>query len=250
MYNKVSIVIPVYNEQNIIFESITKLIHWRNKNNLGFEIIIIDDGSSDNTYKILLSFNKKIKLIKQKHSGQFTAIIKGIKRSKKDLVIVMESDLSINYNIIKTLMITKKKTGADIVTVSINHKKSINYNKPFYRKILSFFNIIIFNFFFKTKLTDPQVSVKIYDRETFINLSKKLISPNDGMKSTEILLYYLINNMKIVEIPAIYHNRNTSQNVSLSNIVKVSISCLVSLFLIWKEIKNKDRIGLLKTNLI
>ena len=109
MYNKVSIVIPVYNEQNIIFESITKLIHWRNKNNLGFEIIIIDDGSSDDTYKILLSFNKKIKLIKQKHSGQFTAIIKGIKRSKKDLVIVMESDLSINYNIIKTLMITKKQ---------------------------------------------------------------------------------------------------------------------------------------------
>ena len=51
----------------------------------------------------------------------------------------MESDLSINYNIIKTLMITKKKTGADIVTVSRNHKKSINYNKPFYRKILEFF---------------------------------------------------------------------------------------------------------------
>ena len=47
------------------------------------------------------------------------------------------------------------------------------------------------------------------------------------MKSTEILLYYLINNMKIVEIPAIYHNNY--QNVSLSNIVKV-LSCLVSLF--------------------
>ena len=68
----------------LFFESITKLIHWRNKNNLGFEIIIIDDGSSDDTYKILLSFNKENKkLIKQKHSGQFTAIIKGIKRSKK-----------------------------------------------------------------------------------------------------------------------------------------------------------------------
>ena len=110
MYNNVSIVIPAYNEQDIISNSIGKLIKWRNNNNLKFEIIVVDDGSKDRTFEKLLLFNRKIKLIKQKHSGQFTAIINGIKKSKKKFIIVMESDLSLNYNIIKKLIETKKKT--------------------------------------------------------------------------------------------------------------------------------------------
>ena len=109
MYNNVSIVIPAYNEQDIISNSIGKLIKWRNDNNLKFEIIVVDDGSKDRTFEKLLLFNRKIKLIKQKHSGQFTAIINGIKKSKKKFIIVMESDLSLNYNIIKKLIETKKK---------------------------------------------------------------------------------------------------------------------------------------------
>ena len=172
MYNNTSIIIPAFNEQIIIFKSINKLIKWKHDNSLKFDIIVVDDGSTDNTYRILLSFKNKIKLIKQKHSGQFSAIINGIKNSSKKFVIVMESDLSVNYSIIKKLIRTKIKNRADIVTVSRNHRYSSNYKKPIHRKILSYFNILFFNFLFKTNLTDPQVSVKIYDRVSFINLSK------------------------------------------------------------------------------
>ena len=109
---------------------------------------------------------------------------------------------------------------------------------------------MIFKIIFKTNLTDPQVSVKIYERKTFLKLSNKLISPNDGMKSTEILLYYLAINKKIVEIPSIYYNRNTSKNVSVKNFFRISFNCFLSLISIWFEIKKKEKLGLIKKNLL
>ena len=56
MYNNTSIIIPAFNEQLIIFKSINKLIKWKHDNSLKFDIIVVDDGSTDNTQKILKSY--------------------------------------------------------------------------------------------------------------------------------------------------------------------------------------------------
>jgi glycosyltransferase involved in cell wall biosynthesis len=93
----VSIVIPVYNED----ESLPELCAWIQRvvkeNNLSYEVIFVDDGSSDNSWNIvqlLHTQDKNIKGIKfQRNYGKSAALNEGFKNSKGDVVITMDADM-------------------------------------------------------------------------------------------------------------------------------------------------------------
>tara|TARA_R110002072_G_scaffold77586_1_gene180726 strand:- start:2492 stop:3502 length:1011 start_codon:yes stop_codon:yes gene_type:complete len=93
----ISIVIPVYNESNNISNNIIKIINIIKKKCVNFEIIIIDDGSSDDSViKITRLFEQYpcIKLIElTKNFGKEAAIYSGLKESKGNAAIVIDSDL-------------------------------------------------------------------------------------------------------------------------------------------------------------
>lgn len=90
-----SIVIPLYNEE----ENLTELYQRLNKTlkNYTYEIIFVDDGSKDNSYKILKDLHacdRKIKVVKlRKNSGQIPAILAGIKFAKGEVVVTLDADL-------------------------------------------------------------------------------------------------------------------------------------------------------------
>ena len=88
-----SIIVPVFNEQNNIKKLINKLIDLDlSEVNFKKEIIVVNDGSIDKTYEILESFTNIIK-IHQKNFGKGKAVQNGIKVSKGDFVIVQDGDL-------------------------------------------------------------------------------------------------------------------------------------------------------------
>lgn len=92
----ISFVIPCYNCEGIIQNSIKKLINKLIKLRISkFEIVVIDDGSKDDTYKKLRKIkNKKVKIIKNSSNlGKSSSLIKGIKRSAYNKVILCDSDL-------------------------------------------------------------------------------------------------------------------------------------------------------------
>ena len=92
----ISFIIPCYNCEDIIQESIKKLVKKLIKLKISkFEIIVIDDGSTDNTYKELKCLrNNKIKIIRNlSNLGKSSSLIKGIKRTTFTKVILCDSDL-------------------------------------------------------------------------------------------------------------------------------------------------------------
>lgn len=98
---KISIIIPCYNEEKNIsgcIESITRSNY--KKENL--EIIAIDDGSTDNTVKILKKY--KVKIIKSSHLGKSEALNLGVKEAKYDFILALDADTVIDKNFIRHII--------------------------------------------------------------------------------------------------------------------------------------------------
>ena len=86
---KVSVIIPTYNREEFITETIKSVLNQTYKD---FEIIVVDDGSTDNTKQKLEPFKSKIKLIEQKNSERAVARNNGVKSSSGEYIAFLDSD--------------------------------------------------------------------------------------------------------------------------------------------------------------
>ena len=157
--------IPAFNEANSIGELLRKVI----KVDVFKEIIVVDDGSTDNTYMIAKKFG--IKVIKHEvNKGKGAAIIIGLKEAKGDIVIVQDADLEYDpedYH----LILTPFKYGFDAVYGS---RRMNVHNNPY--SGLSFYlggNIltIITNVLYGLRLTDSSTCYKAVRREVLDDLN-------------------------------------------------------------------------------
>ncbi len=85
----VSVVIPVYNDEQYIYESVESALNQDYEN---LEVIVVDDGSSDFTPKILQKFGERIHCIRQENSGTAAALNKGIQNANGQLIAWLSSD--------------------------------------------------------------------------------------------------------------------------------------------------------------
>ena len=112
----VSILIPAYNEEIGIEKTLKSCISQTYPN---FEIIVINDGSKDNTKKIIRNFIRhysqhKIVLLNQKNSGKAKALNHGLKTVRGDFIITVDADSKLHYKAVELIMaaFTSKKIGA------------------------------------------------------------------------------------------------------------------------------------------
>jgi len=86
----ISVIVPVYNGEDVIADCLKALLNQKYPKNK-YETIAVDDGSTDDTAKIVSEF-KKVKLIRQKHAGPATARNFGVKKSKGEIVLFIDAD--------------------------------------------------------------------------------------------------------------------------------------------------------------
>lgn len=116
----ISLVMPVYNVENFLSKALTSV---ENQTFKDFEMIIVDDGSSDKSYEIAEEFcskNPNFKLIKQENSGPAAARNTGVMHCKGEYIAFMDSDDYLEKNFLEELYKLAKKTGADITCCNFN----------------------------------------------------------------------------------------------------------------------------------
>lgn len=233
---------PVFNEENRLQKTLTDLANWLKDNidKIDYELIIVDDGSSDNTCTIIENFKEKINisLIKNPHHGQSFSIITGVKNAKYEYVMTLEADLSAHPKYVYTFL--EYLSIYDVVSGSRLMKKSKNFNKPLYRKIISFLYSYMFRIFFKTNITDPQISFKVYKKNVFLESVTSLVSKYDGLKSSEIVLNILGAGKKIKEIPIDYYHSPSDRLVSIKNrLFLILLKNFESFIIVWSSCRKK-----------
>lgn len=160
----ISLVIPVYNEEENLgplYEEIKEVIHPLA---FDFEIIFVDDGSTDSTYKRLFELSKKdprITIIKfRSNFGQSAALKAGFDRSKGKYIITMDADLQNDPKDIPALLNEMESEDYDVIS-------GWRYNRhdPFSKKLVSKFANFLRNKFTNEKIHDSGCTLKIYKQE-------------------------------------------------------------------------------------
>ena len=168
-YNKMknidlSIVIPVYNEEESLELLYNSIINNLENTNLNFEIIFIDDGSSDKSWNVIKTISEKktnLSSIKfRKNYGKSDALDAGFKASNGKYVLTMDADLQDDPNEIYPLFKMINQDNYDLVS---GWKKK--RNDPLSKTIPSKFFNLVTRIFSGIKLNDFNCGIKIYKKE-------------------------------------------------------------------------------------
>ena len=206
--NKVTIIIPVFNEKNYITEIINRV-----KKNLNYkkQIIIVDDYSSDGS-RLLIKNIKGIdkKIFHKKNLGKGAAIKSATPHIKGNIVIIQDADLEYDpkdlNKLIKMLISRDLKVvyGSRVLNKKKYENNFISDFRTFGNQVLTF----ISNFFNNQKLTDAHTCYKVFRRKLFLSLKIK----EDGFSfCPEVTTKISKLNIKIHEIPISYNGRTISE---------------------------------------
>ncbi len=100
-YPKVSIVIPAYNEEKVIANTIEGLLETKYPNK---DIIFVDDGSTDKTLAIATRYKDKIQVLHKENGGKATALNYGMVYAKGEIVVIVDADTIIGRNSLKEIV--------------------------------------------------------------------------------------------------------------------------------------------------
>ena len=159
---KLSIVIPVYNEERTIASILVKISGL----DLKKEIIVINDGSSDRTAEILSTLSQRLplKILNHKiNQGKGAAIKTGVRQAVGDYVIIQDADLEYDPSQIVKLIQEAEKTNSPVVYGS---RFSGQVKKmPWSSRIANLFLTFLTNILFGSQLTDMETCYKLFKRK-------------------------------------------------------------------------------------
>ena len=240
---KISIVIPSLNSEKIITNSIYKIKKKLKKiNQLNYELIIIDDGSTDDSLKLLKKMNKKdIKILhNSKNLGKSSSLIKGIRIAKYQNIIIWDCDLPYYIYFEKLL---KSLKSNDFVYVNRRSKDSLLKSKKlnfyqFCRHIISNIVCSLINYLIlNSYLGDTQAGLKGFKKpKNFNNLkftSKKFFL------DAELMVLFSNSHTKMQSIPLKYkiYQNSTIKIFELQNFVYLAELFKIILRYRFKKIK-------------
>jgi len=171
----ISIIIPAYQEEKRIANTIESLSAYLNPNYPGTEIIVVCDGCTDNTARVaegaFRASRCSIKVIElPKNCGKGSAIKVGVKEARGDFIIFTDADLSFAPNTIDEFL-PKLKDGADVVIAQ--RKKTVSY-PGLGRRILAGCSRFLVGNFLLPGIRDSQAGYKAFSREAAHNLFSRM----------------------------------------------------------------------------
>ena len=215
-----SIIIPLYNEENSIGILLEKLL------SINFpafvessEIIVVDDFSADNSFRNVLKYtelNPSVKLIHHEiNSGKGAAIKTGISYATGNVVLIQDADLELSPDDIPSMLLAMEKLNVGFVNGSRYMAGIIrplsSYKRYIVNRLFTFLTSIIIN----VKITDMACGYKLFHKELYNQLHLK--ENRFGFEAELIIKALRFKRNNITEVPVQYFPRNEGEGKKFKN---------------------------------
>ena len=221
---RISAFFPCYNEEN----NLTDLVSGCNKVLKGicedYEIIIVDDGSTDRTPEAVQELQKeypKLQYVRHaKNHGYGGAVYTGFKKSRYEYIFFSDGDNQFNLEEIPLLV--KKISEADLVT-GFRHQRA----DPVMRHLIAWVYRLVVRIVFGLGITDIDCAFKLFKRNTLQRIDIRNIVSKGALINTEIYARMKKLNMTVIEVPVTHYARLTGKQTGAS--FKVILRAMVEL---------------------
>ena len=209
---KLSIIVPAYNEeQNLSHDCLIPIAKYAQK--YQSEIILVNDGSSDNTLNYLKKFaqgKKSVKIIDNPHMGKAASIMTGVRHSTGDIILFTDMDQATPISEFDKF-IGRFNSDYDIVIGS----RSKREGAPMYRQVLAYGMVIVRTLILNLPFSDTQCAFKAFTKDTAKNIfpilerihpqkSTSIANTNPGF---DVEMLYIARKLgfKIAQVPVAWH---------------------------------------------
>lgn len=166
MSHMVSVVVPVYNEELNVAALHEEILGVCRREGYTFEIIFVDDGSSDDTVDVLRTLSPVKVISLRRNFGQTAAMDAGIKAARYDLVVTMDGDRQNDPNDIPKLIDHLYANKLDVVSGWRKDRKD-----PFAKNFVSRGANLLRKILINDGIHDSGCSLKVYRRDAFVGLT-------------------------------------------------------------------------------
>ena len=195
---KLSIVIPCYNESKDIASNVDKVKKYLLDNKIDHELILVNDGSKDNTKEVIDAIPGVKVLSYEKNRGKGGAVKYGIENATGDYVLFMDADLSTDISAISKVI--ELAPSYDLIIGSRHAKDSVILKKqPWTRVFIGWCCRVLVKMLFHTKLKDTQCGFKAMR----IDVAKKIVSKQlvtNFAFDVEYIYIARLNNLSMYEL--------------------------------------------------
>ncbi len=238
-----SVIIPCYNEErNIRLGALESVSHFLRKRNFSYEVILVDDGSIDDSISLIKSFikdHKKFSLLRKKHQGKAAAVTAGVLHAKGKVILFSDLDQATPISQINSLLPYFEKK----IDIVIGSRKDKRKGAPIFRLAMARGFVFLRNFILNLGISDTQCGFKAFSRKAALDIFPRLqvfslkrrVSGSTVTAGFDVEVLYLAKLLgyKIIEVPVEWHYQETRH----INPIKDSIESFLDLLRIrWNSI--------------
>lgn len=198
-----SLIIPAYNEENGVAESLEHVLETLNHSGSEFEVIVVDDGSSDGTADALKPFKKKVRILRHADNRGYGAALKtGIRNAQFDRIVITDSDGTYPNERIPELVSLMVANNSHMV---VGARTGRNVAVPLIRKPAKWVIGKLANFVVGERIPDINSGLRVFDRDTALKFFPML---PEGFSFTTTITMCMMSNGYLVDYVSIdYHSR-------------------------------------------
>jgi len=197
---EISIVVPVLNEETAIPSVLKSIKKTMDDSGFSYEIIVVDDGSTDRSVEMAQNSGVSIQLIKHStNRGYGAALVSGIKKAKYDWIAITDGDGSYPIEVIPEML--RYTNEYDMVVGA----RTLNPQQPLSRGLAKWFLVKLANYLSGERIPDLNSGLRLIRKEAVEKFLR--ILPNGFSFTTTITLALLTNHYRVKYIPISYHKR-------------------------------------------
>jgi len=231
---QLSLILPAFNEGPAVVEAIESHAACLSKVGIDYEIVIVNDGSSDNTMELAQAAARRYSgvrvLTNPTNRGQVASILRGFAESRGRVVLHNGVDMPFDPGEIERVM-DQVREGADVVVVERRNREAYGW----FRKATSWCNIALVRMLFKSPFVDHNF-VQAYSRKVI----DSIVAESAGVSTvtTELILKALRLGFRVRSVKANYQPRRRGQStITTKKIVRTTVE-LFKLYFIMRRFRN------------